>query len=132
MYSCTLSVPLKLPLKSKKSNWFYLNLNVYRNAHFYLLDKAKKTFEEYIWNQVKDLPKFKYIGIEYTLYPGSRHRTDLSNTCCIVDKFFCDTLVHAKIIEDDNYEIVKKIRYEIGSVDKDNPHVTIYLEGELL
>ena len=131
MYSCELSVPLRIPIHTKSSKYFYLNLNVYRNAHYFILDKAKKTFEEYIWNQVKNLPKFKYIGLEYTLYPGSNRRTDISNTCCIVDKFFCDTLVNAKVIEDDNYDIVKKIRYEFGSVDKNNPHVNIYLEGEL-
>ena len=131
MYSCTLSVPLKLPLHTKKSPWFYLNLNVYRNAHYFTLDKAKKTFEEYVWNQVKTLPKFKYIGIEYTLFPGSNRKMDISNTCCIVDKFFCDTLVNAQIIEDDNCGIVKKIVYLYGSVDRNNPHVEIYLEGEL-
>lgn len=127
-----LSVPLKLHLPSKKSPYFYLNLNVYRNAHFFMLDKAKKTFEEQVWNQVKHLPKFKWIGLEYTLFPGSKRRVDISNTCCIVDKFFCDTLVNAGIIEDDNSGIVKKINYRFGKVDKENPHVLIYLEGELL
>ena len=132
MYSCTLSVPLKLPIKSKKSNWFYLNLNVYRNAHYFILDKAKKMFEDLVRPKLIALPKLRYVGIEYTLYPGSRHRTDLSNTCCVVDKFFCDALVNVGVIEDDNYTIVKKVHYEFGQINKDNPHVLFYLEGELL
>lgn len=131
MDSYIINVPLKLPIKTKSSKWFYLNLNVYRNAHYFTLDKAKKMFEETIWNQVKDLPKFKFIGIEYTLHPGSSHRVDISNTCCIVDKFFCDTLVHAGVIPDDNSKIVQKVRYEMGFPNKLNPHVEVFLEGEL-
>ena len=131
MYSCELSVPLRLPIHTKKSPYFYLNLNVYRNAHYFTLDKAKKTFEEYVWNQVKSIPKLEFIGLEYTLHPGSRKKMDISNTCCIVDKFFCDTLVNAGVIEDDNYNICKKIVYLVGDMDKNNPHVTIYLEGKL-
>ena len=131
MTSFIINVPLKLPIKTKKSNWFYLNLNIYRNAHFFMLNKAKQMFEETVWNQVKNLPKFKYIGLEYTLYPGSSHRVDISNTCCIVDKFFCDTLVNAKVIEDDNSNIVRVVRYVFGQIDKKNPHVEIFIEGEL-
>ena len=82
-------------------------------------------------NQLRDLPKFKYIGIEYILHPGSSHRIDVSNTCCIVDKFFCDALVHAEVIPDDNSDIVRIIRYSIGDICKENPHVEIFIEGEL-
>ena len=131
MESLELNVPLKLPLRSKKSPYFYLNLNVYRNAHYQVLNKAKQTFEEYIWNQIRQLPKFKWLGLLYTLYPGSSRRHDISNVCCIVDKFFCDALVNAQVIPDDNADVVRKIVYEFGKVDKENPHVNIYIEGEL-
>lgn len=131
-YSLNIDLPIRVPLQTKKSKYFYLNLNLYRNAHFYILDQAKKTFENMIWNQLDSLPKFKNIEITYILYPGSDRKVDVANICCIVDKFFCDTLVHKGIIEDDNYNVIKKINYLFGKVDKHNPHINVTLTGELL
>ena len=85
-----------------------------------------------IWNQLDSLPKFKNIELTYILYPGSDRKADVANICCIVDKFFCDTLVHKGIIEDDNYNVIKKINYLFGKVDKNNPHVNVTLTGDLL
>lgn len=131
-YSLNIDLPIRVPLQTKKSKYFYLNLNIYRNAHFYILDQAKKTFENMIWNQLDSLPKFKNIELTYILYPGSDRKVDVANICCIVDKFFCDTLVHKGIIEDDNYNVIKKINYLFGKVDKNNPHVNVTLTGDLL
>ena len=131
-YSLNIDLPIRVPLQTKKSKYFYLNLNIYRNAHFYTLDQAKKIFENMVWSQLDSLPKFKNIELTYILYPGSNQKLDVANICCIVDKFFCDTLVHKGVIEDDNYNVIKKINYLFGKVDKNNPHVNVTLTGDLL
>lgn len=125
-----ISVPLKLEIHSKKSKYFYLNLNIYRNAHFFLLDKAKKVFGDTIWNDIVKLPKFKQCTLEYIVYPQqNKKKFDISNTCCIVDKFFSDTFVEAGKIEDDSFQYITGVKYSYGAVNKENPHVDVIIEG---
>lgn len=130
---CTyvIDVPSRLPIHHKKAKYFYLNLNIYRNTHFYILDKSKKMFESYIRDRLNTLPKFKYISLTYELYQGSARKVDISNTCCIVDKYFCDALVQSHIIPDDDYKHVTEIKYCYGGVSPSNPFVRITLKGEV-
>lgn len=122
-----LSLPLKLALNNKT---FYLNLNVYRNTHFYLLNKAKHQFKEEIASQLKDLPKFNQIELTYIIYPATKRLFDLANVGSIVDKFFCDALVELGHLPDDNYTYLKKVSFSFGSVDKSNPRAEVHIEGD--
>lgn len=118
----TLNLPFSVPQTKKKN--FHLNLNVYRNAHFLTLSKAKVTFEKTIADAVKRLPLMDHIIlIEYVQYPPTKRLSDNANICSIVDKFFSDAIVNAGIISDDNYTILKKVSYEFGSTDPVNPRV---------
>lgn len=123
----TISLPLRVPI-SKKSD-FILNLNDYRNAHFLVLNKAKVTFGERVRPLLKDLPAMDQCSLEYTLYPATRRKCDVSNICSIVDKFFSDTLVDAGKLIDDNYEVVLGVQYLFGSVDKSNPRVDVTIRS---
>ena len=116
-------VPLSVP-QSKKKN-FILNLNVYRNAHFFTLNTAKRNFKEAILEQVMQLPALTNIHLEYTLYPKTKRLCDVSNVCCIVDKFFADTLVECGKLPDDNYKYLARITYRIGKVDAANPRMEV-------
>ena len=55
------------------------------------------------------------VTITYTIRPGSKRKFDLSNVGTVVDKFFCDCLVHSGILEDDNYAIVNGVSYVLGT-----------------
>lgn len=57
-------------------------------------------------------------------YAGTRHRADLSNRC----ESAMDLLVDAGLIEDDNWEIIRKLTLEFGGYDKNNPRVEISYE----
>lgn len=119
--------PLEVPAGNKT---FRLNLNQYRNTHYQLLNKAKISFSNMVFNQVKKLPKFDPpISITYTLYDGCNRQKDLSNICCIVDKFFCDVLVALKKIPDDNRDILVKVEYIYGGIDKKNPHCEVKIKN---
>lgn len=112
----------------RKPKNYALNLNVYRNTHFIQLNNSKVLFDTLIQPRIKNLVIKPPFIIRYTLYIGSNRECDVANVCSIVDKYFCDALVKAKIIPDDNYKYLKGVSYEFGSVDKDNPRVDAQIE----
>lgn len=123
----TISLPLKVNVSKKRT--FLLNLNQYRNTHFQVLNKAKTVFEEVVRPLLKDLPILEECTFDYVLYPGTAHLSDISNICCVVDKFFSDTLVSVGKLPDDNYTVLKQVNYRIGSIDKANPRVDVTIHS---
>lgn len=83
-------------------------------------------------NQIQYLPVFnKLVKIKYTVFPRTAQLFDVSNVCCVVDKYFMDALVEAGKLSDDNYKYVPEVIYCFGSIDKINPRVEIeIIEGE--
>ena len=119
-----IDLPITIDLGRKS---YALNLNIYRNAHYQILNKMKVTFTEQVNPILEKLPLFDSIELTYTLYP--KRQCDVSNVCSIVDKFFCDALVKANKIPDDNFKYIKNIQYKFGSIDKLNPRVTVTIKG---
>lgn len=119
----TVSLPLRVQITKK--GYFNLNLNVYRNAHYMTLNKAKVTFKEIVSPFLVQIPRLKSCKLRYTLYPKTNRLCDIANICSIVDKFFCDAFVETGHLEDDNYTFLKSIEYCIGSVDTENPRVDV-------
>lgn len=119
--------------KKGKENWFYLNLNSYRNAHYFILNNSKILFKELMSSQINNLPNLGegYINIKYTLYPSSKKLSDVSNICSIVDKYFCDALVQSGKLPDDNYKYITTVIYAFGKVDKNNPRVEIEIRKKI-
>lgn len=126
-----LELPLYVLLPRVKSDdkQFSLNLNVYRNAHFQVLNQAKVIFAD----QVKMMllttdpkgglePPFHFT---YTVYPPNKREFDLANVLPIVQKFCDDALISAGVIEDDNYSVVSAIDYRFGGIDRKNPRVEL-------
>ena len=122
------SVPLKVQISKK--GYFALNLNVYRNAHYMTLNKAKVVFKELITPFLIQIPKLKHCSLEYVLYPKTNRLCDVSNVCSIVDKFFSDAFVESGHLEDDNYTFIKDIKYRFGAVDPENPRVDVIITTE--
>ena len=79
-------------------------------------------------DQISFLPKMESVELLYTLYPKTKRLTDISNVLSIHDKFFCDALVEAGKLPDDNYIHLKKITYQFGEIDPKNPRVEITIE----
>lgn len=120
-------LPLKVVLSNTSKKSFILNLNVYRNAHHMTLAKAKVIFQNQVLPLIKDIPTLNKVRLIYTLFPRTKVRTDVSNVCSIVDKFFSDTAVHAGILPDDDYLTLTEVTYRFGSVDKLNPRVEVHI-----
>ena len=124
-------IKIKLPLNvyySKKKK-FILNLNNYRNAHYRVLSIAKKTYSDDLLPEIQDLPKFtEPVRLTYTYYARSNRLLDISNPCSVIDKFACDALVKAQIIQDDDFKQIKEVVYKFGGVDKDDPRCELVID----
>ncbi len=121
-------LPLKMIIGRKN---YALNLNFYRNAHYQILNKMKVDFTKAIEPELVKLPVLKKAELKYSYFPGSLRLSDVANVCSIVDKFFCDALVKAGRLPDDNYMYLPKITYSLGGVDKNNPRVEVRIFGEI-
>lgn len=107
---------------------FSLNLNQYRNAHFYKLNNAKIEYKAFMRSQIELLPELPAIRLTYVVYPKTNREFDISNVCSIVDKFFSDALVELGKLPDDNFKFISEVVYKFGEKDKDNPRVEIIIE----
>lgn len=126
----TLILPLEVYYSKNKK--FILNLNNYRNAHYRVLSSAKRIYSENLVAEINEwssIPKYKKpVTLEYVYYAKSNRRVDVSNPCSIIDKFTCDALVKAKILEDDSSKQIKEIYYIYGGVDKENPRCRLTIK----
>lgn len=132
LYKIISPTTIILPRKTKKDKVIALNLNVYRNTHFQVLNQIKIKYKEIILSQLKNLPVFKCINtIQYVWYPKRNNHSDVANVCCIVDKFFCDALVESGHLKDDNHDYLKQVVYTFGSIEPSNPHIDIFIYGDI-
>ena len=115
-------------LTGKKDKRFYVNLNIYRNAHHFTLNSAKVTFKEIIQDQIDRLPMLNRIKLHYRVFTPTNRKIDTMNVGSIADKFFCDALVESGKILDDDYNFVVYNGFEFGGIDKENPRVEVLIE----
>lgn len=119
-------LPLRVAVSSRKQ--MSCNLNQYRNAHYQVLNHAKKSFKQIFlsfhdirgWT-VPDPP----LHFHYTIYPKTKRKFDIMNIGSILDKFTADTLVDVGLIQDDNYHIISKVTFDFGGIDRVNPRAEL-------
>jgi hypothetical protein len=124
--SIIISSPIYIKLgKTSKAKNHSLNLNQYRNWHFRTSSAIKNAYQEIIAGKVAGLSFKGKIGLEFKLFKRDKRHIDRANFCCIVEKFFCDTLVKEGVIEDDNDKFISYSLYTTGGVDKHDPRCEI-------
>jgi hypothetical protein len=119
---------LKLPMRmktNKRGDVESLNLNIYRNLHFYQLSYQKEAFQKSMRPVLSGLPQLGKVKLHYEIHPKSSGRLDTMNVGAIVDKYFSDALVESGIIEDDDYKNVIFNSFCFGSVSPKDPHVLV-------
>jgi Holliday junction resolvase RusA-like endonuclease len=121
-------IELPLDVYYSKNKKFILNLNNYRNAHYRVLANAKKIYSENLVDGISYPMYEKPVRLVYTYYAKTKRRLDVSNPCSIIDKFTCDALVKAKVLEDDSFEQIKEVIYKFGGIDKDRPRCVLEIE----
>ena len=125
------TVKLPLGVELSPNNWWKLNMNVYRNANWRTLSAAKIAFTERVLPTLGDIPELGRVLILYSLFTPDKRLVDLNNVISVVDKFFCDTLVKAGKLTDDNVKILPITANRWGGIDTINPRVdaAIHLIG---
>jgi acetylglutamate synthase len=91
---------------------------------FHLNNNLKKAMKQLVIDKELDFNYNKFI-LRYRLYLPDNRLRDISNVCCIVDKYVCDALVENGNIPDDNYTYLETVIYELGGVDIDNPRCEV-------
>lgn len=120
----TIKLPMRMKV-NKGGELESLNLNVYRNLHFYKLNFQKKAFHDFVKPLLSGLPPMEAISLHYQINPKGGSRLDTMNVGSVVDKFFSDALVLCEIIPDDDYKHVVKNDFEFGSLCPNDPHVLV-------
>ena len=53
---------------------------------------------------------------------------DLDNIGSVLSKFTHDVLTEAEIIPDDNYQVIRKLTFEFGGIDPENPRAEVTIK----
>ena len=120
----TIKLPMRMKV-NKGGDLESLNLNVYRNLHFYKLNFQKKAFHDFVKPLLSGLPPMEAISLHYQINPKGGSRLDTMNVGSVVDKFFSDALVLCGIVPDDDYKHVVRNNFEFGSLCPNDPHVLV-------
>lgn len=125
----TISVPLfvMIPRKTMPDKKYIINLNYYRNWMGIVNNNIKKGYKELVLPQVQGL-SFNNIEVTLTLFKATKRKTDRANVLSIHEKFFCDALVEAGCLPDDNDSHLVATHYYSGGLDRDNPRVEIAIK----
>ena len=121
-------VAIIIPRKTKKDRRISLNLNVYRNLNHFINNQTKTIYNNQMESQLRGIVLTSPIQITFRYYKGTKRRSDKANTLSIVEKFFCDALVHFACIKDDNDEFIKDTHYLSTIYDKNNARVEIEIQ----
>lgn len=127
-----ITVPLRVNVGKKT---FSCNLNQYRNAHYRLLNDAKKNYAGFIYNMgLRDRIEDPVVMV-YSIYAPNKRLYDVMNVGSVTDKFACDALVNSKVFIDDNYNYIRYVACEHAGIDRDNPRAILriydYAEAKL-
>ena len=119
----TVESPIRVKVSANKH--FSLNLNQYRNAHYFTLNTAKVNYGNIMAPLLKDIPHLGKVTITYSLYLKGKKRRDVNNILTVVDKFLADCLVNAGILNDDDYSHLDYSVFRFGGFTDKESHVII-------
>lgn len=134
MIKIQLSVPywVVLPRIRREDVKVILNFNQYHNWNKFKRNEIKQRFTEMMEDTLAGCPKLSHVTeIQYTLYAGDAAHRDTNNYIVLVDKYFCDSLVHWGVLPDDNHDYIDRTISAWGGIDRNNPRVEITIYGIL-
>ena len=130
MNKIILPLSIFIPCKTKEDREFKLNLNIYRNTHHFILNKAKELWKEVVQKALLENARL-INGLQppyhftYTIYQPSGRSFDVSNVGAIIDKFTADALQEFGLLENDNYKNIPMVTYKFVGIDKVNPRAEL-------
>lgn len=114
--------------KSGRGKKYHINMNQYRNWRFAVSNAIKVKYKEIISEQFEGIVLKAPIKLLFTLHRTDRRKGDRANPLAIHEKFFCDALVEAGCIPDDNDEFIISTTYITGKILPKKGRVVITIE----
>jgi hypothetical protein len=114
--------------KTKKSKTFLVGMNWLRIAHHYIQNQVKQDYSDLITPKLA-ASGFKIKGkyeVAYVYYYKNKS-SDLLNVGALMSKYFLDAAQKAGIVTEDNVQYCTKEAFYVGTQDKENPRVEIYI-----
>ena len=124
----TINIPICLEAGIRKKKNYFLNLNSYNRWHFQEKNKLKKLFKISILKDVRELKPIEKCEITFKIYYPTKRLFDLDNIGSVLSKFTHDVLTEAEIIPDDNYSVIRKLTFEFGGIDSENPRAKVTIK----
>ncbi len=117
--------------KTKPDKTFLVNLNWYRNAHYFIKNEVKQAYNELIItylkaNNIQPIPGKYELAFEY--YYKSVV-SDLDNVCAMANKHCNDAFQAYGLVENDNVKYCIKSTYYVKEQDKKNPRIEVYVRA---
>jgi len=125
-----LEITVPIHWQQTKKKRVMVALNWYRNAHFMVLNNAKKHFNNLVSEQLNNEKFEAEVHVHYKVFVG-RVNTDGGNIQSIIEKFVLDSLVKNKVIPDDTFDIVSSSSSEYH-LDRKNPRVEITITDKTI
>ena len=124
----TINIPICLEAGIRKKKNYFLNLNSYNRWHFQEKNQLKKLFKISILKDVRELKPIEKCEITFKIYYPTKRLFDLDNIGSVLSKFTHDVLTEAEIIPDDNYSVIRKLTFEFGGIDSENPRAKVTIK----
>ena len=120
-------IRVTLPRYVKAGRSKLLTMNDYRNIHYRVSAEAKRTYKEIAWAHLRPHRRKHYdrIHIHYTIFFETNQRIDIGNVGAVIDKFFSDALVDAKIIPDDCQRNITFVSFTYGGIGAERVEIDI-------
>ena len=113
-----------LPRKTMPDKKYIINFNNYHIWHNQVRNQIKQKYAEIVQSKLPNI-RFNIFTTNYKLFKGSKRKCDKNNVYFLHDKFFCDAMVKAGLVEDDDDEHYISTNFAQVQYDKENPRVEI-------
>jgi len=127
----TLPVYYQQTFKTKPPKMLFINLNWYRNSHYYIKNEVKQYYNTIIITELKQQQAIPIKG-KYELafeYYYKNVVSDLDNVCAMANKHANDAFQAYGLIENDNVKHCVKSCYYVKEQDKINPRIEVYVRA---
>jgi Holliday junction resolvase RusA-like endonuclease len=130
MLTIELPIYFEKTFKTKASKNVLVNLNWFRNAHYFEQNKVKKHYHDLVQQSIKDvnIRLDKQYTLDIDLFYKNKV-SDPSNIIPMMVKYLLDALQDLKILSQDNVVHHVGTNWKVVGKDTENPRVVIRVIG---
>ena len=118
-----------LERKTKPDRKIFINMNTYRNLHYFTNNKAKALFKEVVKPQLEGVKIKTPVEITYKVYKARNSMLDKMNVVSITSKYLLDAITQLGCWTDDNDDFVKTETIMPTELDRENPRVEVFIKS---